>query len=342
MEEENKQMDHKPFLPKKRLNKWKISSFVLGLVLIFMGVNGVPNTGLSLSEEEVGETTLDFINTGLLQGQATATLNGVTIESGLYKVLVTVQGQETPVYVNQDASLMFLNALPMTEVTGGTVASDNTQEVQASPEVTKSDKPEVEVFVMSHCPYGTQIEKGMLPVAYLLGDKIDLEFKFVYYAMHPTSGEVEEQTNQYCIQSEQSDKFFDYLTCFLEDGNAERCYAEVDIDTSAMNDCYDRVDQEYEITSNLDDQSLWLNGRFPLFNIYKEDNEKYGVGGSPTVVINGQKVQAGRDSVSLLNTICGAFNEAPEECNTQLEAGQPSPGFGWSTTGSTNVAACGA
>ena len=36
----------------------------------------------------------------------------------------------------------------------------------------KKEKPEVELFVMSHCPFGTQIEKGMLPVARLLGDKI--------------------------------------------------------------------------------------------------------------------------------------------------------------------------
>ena len=28
----------------------------------------------------------------------------------------------------------------------------------------KLEKPIVEAFVMSHCPFGTQIEKGMLPV----------------------------------------------------------------------------------------------------------------------------------------------------------------------------------
>ncbi|MBU3941884.1 MAG: hypothetical protein KKF74_03150, partial [Nanoarchaeota archaeon] len=47
----------------------------------------------------------------------------------------------------------------------------------------KKDKPEVELFVMSHCPYGTQIEKGMLPVARLLGDKIDFNIRFCSYAM---------------------------------------------------------------------------------------------------------------------------------------------------------------
>ncbi len=335
--EENKQAENKPAMPKKRLNKWKIYSFVLGLLLIGSLTTG-GNVGFgALSNDEVGEQALNFINTGLLQGQATATLNDVTTENGLYVLSVNVQGQETPIYVNQDASLMFLNAIPMTEVTGAATG----QQPQASPEVPKSDKPEVELFVMSHCPYGTQMEKGILPVAYLLGEMIDLDFKFVYYAMHPTQGEVEEQLRQYCIQEEQEDKFLDYMTCFLEDGDSDRCDAEVGIDTTALSECYNRVDQEYNVIANLEDTSSWLNGRFPLFDIHKEDNEKYGVGGSPTLVINGQKVQTGRDSITLLNTICGAFNEAPEECNTQLEAGQPGPGFGWSTTGSANVAACG-
>jgi len=94
--------------------------------------------------------------------------------------------------------------------------------------------------------------------------------------------------------------------------------------------------------ANLEDTSSWLSGKFPKFDIHKAENEKYQVGGSPTLVINGVKAQAGRDSISLLNAICGAFNVAPEECNTEFEAVSPTPGFGWSTTETANNdAACG-
>jgi hypothetical protein len=48
----------------------------------------------------------------------------------------------------------------------------------------KREKPDVDVFVMSYCPFGTQIEKGLLPVWDLLGDKINLNIRFVDYAMH--------------------------------------------------------------------------------------------------------------------------------------------------------------
>jgi hypothetical protein len=92
------------------------------------------NLSSGVSEDEIGETALDFINSALLQGQSTATLNGVTIENGLFKLMVNVQGQETPIYVTQDGTLMFLNAIPMTEVTGATT-TDNTQQTQASPDV---------------------------------------------------------------------------------------------------------------------------------------------------------------------------------------------------------------
>ena len=179
--EENTHAEHKPTISKKRLNKWKISSFVLGLFLVFaLTSGGSPSFSGSTSEEEVGQTALDFINNGLLQGQATATLNEVTTEKGLFKLLVTVQGQETPIYLTKDASLMFINAIPMAEVTGATTTDTQNTQPQASPEVPSSDLPEVEVFVMSHCPYGTQMMKGMLPVARLLEDKADITFKYVF------------------------------------------------------------------------------------------------------------------------------------------------------------------
>jgi len=211
----------------------------------------------------------------------------------------------------------------------------------AAPTVPKSDKPKIELFVMSHCPYGTQIEKGMLPVLGVLGDDVDFDLNFVYYAMH---GEVEvkEQTRQYCIQRDQKELYLDYLTCFLEDGNSERCLLETGVDTSKVDSCSEEIDQEFGITAAYDDKASWLSGRYPLFNTDKEDNQKYGVRGSPTLIINGATVSSARDSASLLRTVCNAFNEKPDSCNTQFDSVAPGPGFGFDTTsGNAAVAGCG-
>ena len=206
--------------------------------------------------------------------------------------------------------------------------------------VVKSDKPEVELFVMSHCPYGTQMEKGMLPVVNLLKDDIDFDLKFVYYAMH---GEIEvvEQLNQYCIQENEEEKLIDYLLCFLEDGDGEKCLADLEIDMDALETCKTATDEEFELTANLEDKSSWLSGRFPLFNTHKEDNEKYGVRGSPSLVINGQSVSSNRDSASLLKAVCERFNDQPEACSTVFESGNPTPGFGFDETALANNAAAG-
>lgn len=330
---------------KRKFDSWKLLSVVLIILLIasvavnFDWYNIKGDSSNSLSKDEAASKALGLINQNFLQGQAVATLTNVEDDGDLYKMKLSVSGQEMEGYITKDGELFFPQAIELNQAPTAAGQQQGTQQQETS-KVVKSDKPSVEVFIMSHCPYGTQIEKGILPVAYLLKDKIDFEVKFVSYAMHGET-EVREQLNQYCIQKEQNGKFFDYLKCFLEDGNGERCLAEVKIDTEVLETCTTAADEEFSVIANLEDQSSWLSGQFPLFNVNKADNEKYNVRGSPTLVINGVASSAGRDSVSLLGAICNAFNEAPEECNTQLEADAPSPGFGWSGAGSNNVASCG-
>jgi hypothetical protein len=202
----------------------------------------------------------------------------------------------------------------------------------------KKEKPVVELFVMSHCPFGTQIEKGMLPVARLLGDKIDFNMRFVYYAMHGEK-EVNEQTLQYCIQKEYNDKYLDYLECFLKEGKTEECVEEVGL-KGQLDDCIAQADEEFKLTEKLNDKSTWV-GNFPPFDIDKELNEKYGIRGSPGLVINGVVASASRDSASLLDAICTGFIDKPEECNQELSSTAPSPGFGFEETGASSAGSCG-
>jgi hypothetical protein len=336
MTSKKKNVDYKAMAKTLSKNYWAISTVILALLLIGLLLSGGTG-GPTVSAQEAGQKLLSFANN---QG-ANAELTSVNDGGQFYEVILSIQGQEVPLYVTKDGKSFTQQLVPL-----DSAPSTPTQPSTPTPtSVPKSDKPIVEAFVMSHCPYGTQIEKGLLPVAELLGDKIDFQIKFVYYAMHPTSGEVEEQLNQYCIQEEQNDKFLNYLTCFLgktgTPADGASCIDSVGIDKAKLSSCTTRTDEEFSIMANLNDQSSWLSGRFPLFNIHKVDNERYGVGGSPTLVINGAQASAGRDSVSLLNAICGAFNTAPEECSTQLEAGQPTPGFGFGTTAAANNAAAG-
>jgi hypothetical protein len=332
---------HEPHLGKKakfefdKIASNKIFWIAIGIIVIALIIMFIGRADGSVSADVAAESVLAFANA---QG-ANAELEGVEVEGDFYKVSLTIQGQTLPVYVTKDGKYFTSSLIPLT-LTDTNQPADNTPANQQPTEVPKSDKPNVELFIMSHCPYGTQIEKGMIPVVELLGDKIDFEMKFVDYAMHPTQGEVEEQLNQYCIQKEQKEKYLDYLTCFLDKGEREPCLTSTGIDKTKLSTCYDATDKEFEVIKNLEDKDSWNNGRFPQFNIHKEDNVKYGVQGSPTLIINGAKAQAGRDSASLLDAVCNAFNEAPLECAEELSSDSPSPGFGYSAnTGATNDAA---
>ncbi|MDF1498300.1 MAG: hypothetical protein P1P85_03015 [Patescibacteria group bacterium] len=280
----------------------------------------------------------NFINNNLLApGTKIAIIEEATKENGLYKVVVDFNGQELDTYMTEDEEIVITQAFNIKEMEEKNSKNENAPAPQ-NKEVTKNDKPVVELFVMSHCPYGTQIEKGILPVAKTLGDKIDFEIKFCDYAMHGEK-ELDEQLQQHCIKTEQPTKFVSYLECFLEAGDSKSCLTKTGINTSKLNSCISTTDKKYSVNANFNDKNTW-KGNYPTFNVYKEDNVKYNVGGSPTLVINGTTLSSGRDSKSLLAIICSAFETPPEECNTDLSSAQPSPGFGSATTTGGSEASC--
>jgi len=342
MEEENKQnsedeeeknevmIDNNPDNRMKKIkenvmkNPWMVSTTILAIIAVVLlimafrgGVTGnVVKLDTIVSEDIAGERLLAFANA---QG-AQAELVEINDNGIFYEVVISVQGQDLPVYVTKDGKSFATTLVPLTG--GDVVQQQDTpiQQQQQPQNIQKSDKPQVELFVMTHCPYGTQAEKGMLPVYELLGDKINGEIKFIHYFMHDP--EKTETPVQVCIREEQASKYNDYLKCFLEDGDTERCLKETKIDETKLNKCIeDKADEYYNADSAL--------------------SEGYGVRGSPTLVVNGVIAQSGRDAASYLKTICSAFNEAPEECNEELSSASPSPGFGYQvTSGGSTQAQC--
>src|SRR3989338_5177731 len=212
--EENKSptKEKSDYVGAMRNNPWIVSTVVLGLVLIVVLImnGGFGVTGNVVSSANAGQNLVDFINS---RGDVSANVISVEKDGSLYKAMVDIDGQQTPVYVTLDGKYAIAQPIPLTANAQPSDTQPNTQ--QPSANVPKSDKPKVELFVMSYCPYGTQIEKGIIPVIEALGDKIDFELKFVNYAMHGEK-EVTENLRQYCIETEQGDKFLGYLKCFLD------------------------------------------------------------------------------------------------------------------------------
>ncbi len=319
-------------LLKKIFHKQLLIGLAVGLILA--GVVGLAYYAYAssswLSVKDIETKSTEFVNSELLQGQGSATVKVLGKEGDLYKLEVTYNGQKIESFVTKDGKKFFPQSFEM--IKNDVAENKENTTANSNPVVStveqKSDKPVVELFVMSHCPYGLQMEKGILPVVKTLGDKIDFNLKFTDYAMHGEK-ELKEQLNQYCIQKEQPVKFLSYLECFAKDGEngGETCLNQASVDTTKLASCFTRNDKEFKVLENFKNK-VGYRGNYPGFEIFKADNDKYGVQGSPTLVINGAQSQSGRDSNSILKSICTAFNNAPEECSTVLPDETPAPGFG--------------
>ena len=311
------------------------------LVLVIAAIMGIVSYKHReiLKPEEARVKIEKFVNT--LPGVSGVTVSDVTEQYGLYKMKINIGASQTvDSYVSKDGKIFFPQGLATDQNVKTQAATDSKGDTAAAPvDVKKTDKPKVELFVMSYCPYGTQIEKGILPVVKALGDKIDYELKFVDYSMHGDK-ELKENLVQYCIQKEQKPKFDTYLTCFLKAGDSASCLTSAGVDTAKNDACVAKTDSEFKITANAK-SNVGYQGTYPGFDVQKTDNTKYNVGGSPTLIINGAEVSSARDSASLLKTICSAFNNQPKECEATLSSASPSSGFGEGTASNSGAAAAG-
>ncbi len=330
-------------VPKIKISKSKGIILALALLLAlslianaFMYFGGGAN---AISGDAAAQTAEEFIESYLLQGQSNAEITNIEEESGIYKFDLTVNSEDTiyTSYITKDGKIVFPSGYELSEIEEAAQESQ-TQNEAPTQTIPKSETPEVELFVMSHCPYGTQAEKGIIPAVEALGDEIDFQIRYVYYAMHGET-EVREQVRQHCIQTHQNSKFFGYLKCFLGSGESETCLVEADIDTEMLDSCVSEINEEFNIDEAITNQELWISGRYIPFNIHKELNEQYGIGGSPTLIINGQQAQSTRSPAAYLATICSAFEDVPAACETELSTTTYSPGFGY-TEGTNTDAQC--
>ena len=282
-----------------------------------------------LTPQAAAEKAINYINENLLQEGFTASLVSVAEENGVYKFHLKVGENEFDSYVTKDGKLLFVN--PPIDLEEKPIS----QAENEAKEVSKRDIPDIKLFVMSYCPFGLQAQKMFLPVYNLLKDKAEMGVYFVNYIMHGKE-EIDENLRQHCIQEEQKEKYYNYLACFVQDGDFEKCLTEAEIDKTKLAACISSTDSQYKITELYNNQNTWLNGQYPKFDVHTDLNEKYGVGGSPTIVINDTAVNIiTRSPEEFKKTICQAFIAEPEECSQILSKDIPSAGFGGGTASSS-------
>ncbi len=320
-EEDEKDVEHKKvqktsIAKKLKKNPWILSTLIFGIVAIILLIGAFGGPTGQVSKDIAGNEFVEFINS-----KGTAEVELISSEdqgSNLYKLIVSSQGQEVPVYITKDGKYYVPTIYPIVDEVASSSSSSS-----STTEISKSDNPKIELFVMTHCPYGTQAEKGFIPFMEAVGDSIDAKIRFVHYYMHKGENQEPEETpRQVCIREEQSDKYLTYLRYFLEEGNYEYALSKAGIDVGAMNECISsgRADEYYA-----EDAAL---------------SEEYGVQGSPTLVVDGKIVSSGRSAAAYLTTACQAFNDAPSVCSEELDSATPTPMWGWDASGTATTAQC--
>lgn len=284
----------------------------------------------ALSLREAGIKAINFLNQNLLKGQGYALLTDVN-EARLYNIHFKVEGDEQDkeydLYLSKDGELVYLQGQSIPE---GISSSEIWQSLGPS----KTDAPLAQLFVMSFCPYGNQAEELMMPVAELLGDKADIELHYVIYSNYGGGGldycldkeakycsmhgiqELNQGVRELCVQKYQKDKLWDFVKAV----NSSCDYKNVD-------SCWENIARNAgvdvaKIKACQKDEALGiLAGEAEL-------NTKYGITGSPQLIINETEYQGSRSSEGYKQGICSAFNSVPDECSQTLgtEGGSVSGG----------------
>ncbi|MEK6833574.1 MAG: hypothetical protein AABY32_06025 [Nanoarchaeota archaeon] len=311
---------------------WVVSTFVLGILVILLLVGSLGITGGTVSEKSAGDAILSLANS---QG-ADAELVNVVKEGDFYKVTLSIDGNNVPVYVTKDGKYFTSSLIPLTEQTQETSPNSNSNSNTPAQDIPKSTKPSVELYVFTYCPYGTQSEKGIIPVVELLGDKIDFKIRQIG-AMHGEYEKIEAE-RQLCIEKEYPAKYLDYVLAFALNSEIGACGGEATCVGPKIDALYTKLG-----ISKAKIESCIASDGLTIYNAELSNSQKVGVSGSPTLIINGVKISSARDSASYLDVVCQAFSDGsvPIECGEQLSSASPSAGFGTGTTsGGATAAQC--
>lgn len=294
-------------MTEKKLNKWKISTFVI--LIIFVFVTATSGCGLNfITGSMVAEDAIEYINTEILQAGMQAEITGdVTEEGGLYKIPVEINGAPQFLYVSKTGEYLVQPLVELKKVEETTNPPVNTPT-----DVPKTDKPVLDLYVMSQCPYGTQAEEITLPVVELFGDSVEFNLRFIandngdgtFRSLHGQP-EVDGDIRQLCVEKNYPEKYFNYLLCVAEDySNLDTiwgaCAEANGMDASVILDCFNNEGSDL-LSENV---------------IYADEN---GVGGSPTFFLNGVKISPARTQDGIKTAVCSGFNNAPGICDEVLD-----------------------
>lgn len=297
-------------------------------VVAFSGGRAIekPVTQKTMTPQEAGSKVLTMVNTYFVQDKSAVVSGEPSEESGLYKVNIAVGGQAQPFYLTKDgAKLIFPDGA--VNIAEFEAKAQKRKEQEEAP-IPKSDKPTVELFVMSLCPYGVKAEKEILPVIKQFGDTVDFTIKYIVNVKGATindvislhgNDEAREDARQAAIFRYYPDAFGVYVEKMEKNACMVSCGA------LKLEDTWMSVAKELKMDVKKIEAFAYGQEGLDFLKQSEADGKKYAAHASPTLVINGVKSQAIYQGPEVLKqAICSAFTNTISGC--QEAASTSSPG----------------
>jgi hypothetical protein len=302
-----------------------ISGFLGGMAMGYQGVfadklsflvksaEGEVSIEDSLTVEQVEDKIIDYIEEEFNIPEISLATS-TTFGNGVYKLNLRIEDTDIPpVYATKDGNLFFPEAKEI-------INPEEKKEV-ACKSIKKTEQPMLEAFVVSYCPYGTQMQRIIEEVVKNISEmENNIKIRYIgqvednqITSMH---GEEEAQENltQICLREEQEDKFYPYLSCFLKSSESASCLIEASVNEDELNSC--KQEESRGLAYAQEDFDL---------------NTKYQITGSPTLFLNGEQADefsfGGRTAEAIKSLICCGFETQSQVCETILTQEEAAPGF---------------
>jgi len=300
--------EHHAHKPKQ--NIWMPIAIILGVLLLISLLFNFSGASASVSIAQASDKALKAINDNLAPQGITATLKDKSEEHGLYKLMLTVQGQDFDTYVSKDGALFFPNVVDLDE-TSSIPPPAQTAPVDVSadddPSIGPADaKVTVIEFSDFQCPFcgaasGThealirQFNQqdptwtAAVPELKKLAQegKIRLVFRDFPLNIHPDAPKAAEAAE--C--AEEQDRFWDYHDKLFENqealsvDNLKQYAKDLKLNTAAFNECLDSGKMKADVDKDF------------------ADGAAVGVSGTPAFFINGRIVEGAQSFTALKKVI---------------------------------------
>ncbi len=282
-----------------RENPWIVSTFVFGVIAVILLVMSFSGgiTGNVISEKDIGEQALNFFNIRL--SQTPGTLNSVNEVSGVYQIMISVQGQSVPLYFTKDGNWIQQGS-NLVSITGNVVQDTGQEQETEVVGVDLGDAPikgdknaPVAILEFSdyQCPFCGRHFKETLPLIienYVSTGKVKLAFMDFPLDFHENAQKAAEAAR--CFREQKGDSgYWDYHDKLfsnqesLSADNYKKWAKESGADENKFNSCLDSGKYEKAVKDDMSyGQSIgvsgtpafFINGRFvsgaQLYSVFKE------------------------------------------------------------------------